>query len=258
MALMAACGELTPMPSCAIFADTQAEPASVYRWLDWLEGELPFPVYRVSRGNLTTISLTIRTRKDGAGQWAKSLIPAYTLNKDGSKGILVRRCTGDFKVEPMENKAMELCGITRGQKTADVIKWMGISRDEIIRMKESRVPWATHRWPLIEAGMTRQDCLEWMQAKGFPKPPRSACIYCPFHSNAEWRRLKDSEPDEWAKAVQFEKDLQAVQAQAGSMRGVPYLHASLKPLDQVDLSTEEERGQTLLNWGNECEGLCGV
>jgi hypothetical protein len=36
LALMAAHGEITPMPVAAIFADTQAEPASVYRWLDWL------------------------------------------------------------------------------------------------------------------------------------------------------------------------------------------------------------------------------
>lgn len=34
MALMAAHGEITPMPDAAIFADTQAEPASVYKWLD--------------------------------------------------------------------------------------------------------------------------------------------------------------------------------------------------------------------------------
>lgn len=47
MALMAAAGEITPMPDCAIFADTQAEPKSVYKWLDWLEGQLPFPVIRV-------------------------------------------------------------------------------------------------------------------------------------------------------------------------------------------------------------------
>ena len=43
MALMAAAGEITPMPTCAIFADTQDEPASVYKWLDWLEPKLPFP-----------------------------------------------------------------------------------------------------------------------------------------------------------------------------------------------------------------------
>ena len=36
MALMAAAGEISPMPRAAIFADTQAEPDSVYRWLDWL------------------------------------------------------------------------------------------------------------------------------------------------------------------------------------------------------------------------------
>lgn len=258
MALMAACGELSPMPSCAIFADTQAEPASVYRWLDWLEGELPFPVYRVSRGNLTTEALTIRNRRDGSGQWARSLLPGHVLNKDGSNGMMGRQCTRDYKVRMIEKKSRQVGNIQRRQKTVGVIQWIGISRDEIGRMKESRVPWAKHRWPLIEAEMTRQDCLEWMQAKGFPKPPRSACIYCPYHSNAEWRNLKDSEPDEWAKAVQFEKDWQAIKTQTGRNGGVPYLHASLKPLDQVDLSTEEERGQTLLNWGNECEGLCGV
>ena len=43
MALMAAKGEITPMPDCAIFADTQAEPQSVYDYLDWLEKQLPFP-----------------------------------------------------------------------------------------------------------------------------------------------------------------------------------------------------------------------
>ena len=46
LALMYALGELEPMPKAAIFADTQAEPASVYKWLDWLEKQLPYPVYR--------------------------------------------------------------------------------------------------------------------------------------------------------------------------------------------------------------------
>ena len=41
MALMAAKGEITPMPDCAIFADTGWEPKRVYEWLDWLEDERP-------------------------------------------------------------------------------------------------------------------------------------------------------------------------------------------------------------------------
>jgi hypothetical protein len=52
MALMAAAGEILPMPDCAIFADTHAEPRAVYDWLDWLTKQLPFPVIRVSQGNL--------------------------------------------------------------------------------------------------------------------------------------------------------------------------------------------------------------
>jgi len=47
MALMAAHGEIAPMPDCAIFADTGWEPRAVYEHLAWLRspGVLPFPVH---------------------------------------------------------------------------------------------------------------------------------------------------------------------------------------------------------------------
>ena len=89
LALMAAKGLVTPMPQCAIFADTQAEPPSVYRWLDWLEKELPFPVHRVTKGSLTDAQLLIRKRTKTVGKpWSKSLIPAFIKNPDGTKGIM--------------------------------------------------------------------------------------------------------------------------------------------------------------------------
>jgi len=257
LALMAAAGEIGPMPDAAIFADTHAEPESVYRWLDWLEKQLPFPVHRVSKGSLTEVSLTLRTRKDGSGQWAKSLIPAFVKNPDGSRGIMGRACTYDYKVMELEKAARRLAGITRGQKIVTVTQWIGISWDEVVRMKPSRVAWAQHRWPLVERRMARRHCLEWMESHGFPKPPRSACVYCPFHSDKEWRRLKDDEPKEFEKAVKFEKDLQSVKAQTDNKGGIPFLHNSLKPLGEVDLSTDAENGQGML-WGNECEGMCGL
>src|SRR3990167_1759221 len=83
MALMAAHGEITPMPDCAIFADTQAEPKSVYTWLDWLEKQLPFPVHRVTKGDLTAVALLVREKKDGSGKWAKSVIPTFVKNANG-------------------------------------------------------------------------------------------------------------------------------------------------------------------------------
>lgn len=258
MALMAACGQITPMPTCAVFADTQAEPESVYAWLDWLEKELPFPVYRVTRGDLTAESLkVVPFRKEPHRHWVKSLIPAFIDNRDGTRGIMGRQCTFNYKVEQLERATRVIAGIKRGQKTIGAVQWIGISLDEAHRMKPARKPWVEHRWPLIDAGMKRHDCLRWMEKKGYPKPPRSACIYCPFHSDAEWRRLKNEEPKEFERAVQFERDLQAAKAQTDNRRGKPFLHNSLIPLGEVDLTTDIERGQGEM-FGNDCTGLCGV
>jgi hypothetical protein len=258
LALMAAKGEITPMPDAAIFADTQAEPASVYRWLDWLEPQLPFPVIRVTRGSLTQESLIIRERKDGTGFWSKSLIPAFIQNRDGTKGIMGRQCTWSYKVKQLEKAARGLAKIKHGQKDVTVTHWIGISWDELQRMKMSQCKWSQHRWPLIERKMTRRHCLEWMEANGFPQPPRSACMYCPFHSDREWRRLRDEEPEAFAACVKFEKDLQKVKSRTERMNGIPYLHSSLKPLDTVDFSTDIERGQGAFDFNAECAGMCGV
>lgn len=256
LALMAAVGEITPMPDFAIFADTQAEPRSVYTWLDWLEKQLPFPVHRVTRGNMTEEMMILRTAKDGR-QWTKGAIPAFMQAPDGSIGLLGRSCTADYKIAPILKNLRRLCGIKRGEKQVQVTQWIGISYDEIQRMKPSREKWTQHRWPLIELEMRRHDCLAWLKKHGFPNPPRSACSYCPFHSNKEWRRLKEHEPEAFDEAVRVEKELQRTKAETDNMRSIPWLHRSCVPLEDVDLSTEEDAGQ-LDMFGNECEGLCGV
>jgi len=104
--------------------------------------------------------------------------------------------------------------------------------------------------------MTRWACLAWAAAKKMPEPPRSACVFCPYHNNNEWRRLKEFEPEEFARAVDFEKRFQEA-LKSTSLKGIPFLHRTLKPLSEVDFSTEEERGQ-LNMFNNECEGMCGV
>lgn len=261
MALMAACGELTPMPTAAIFADTKAEPASVYRWLDWLEVQLPFPVIRVAEGlGLTERVTTTRTNRKTGNVYYSNMLPAFFLNQDGTKGLAGRSCTWDFKITPINRAVRKLAGIKRGQKTVGVIQWIGISLDEVSRMKESRQPWSRHIWPLIDKGMKRHDCLRWMESHGYPKPPRSACTYCPFHSDAEWRRLKTEEPLEFANAARVELAMQKVHASVitvGKFKGIPYLHSSMVPISDVDFSTEEDAGQINM-FNNECEGMCGV
>lgn len=256
LALMYAIGELEPMPKAAIFADTQAEPASVYDWLEWLKTKLPYPVYTVTNGSLEEAELQIKKNKRG-NNYRKTLIPSFAKNPDGTKGILGRGCTRDYKINVIRRKVKELENVPRGCKTPMAIQCIGISTDEYKRMKPSRDPWWMSRFPLIEKRISRKVCLDWMESHGYPLPPRSACVFCPFHSDIEWRRLKTEEPEEFQRAVEFEKKIQKANEKDETMLSSPYLHSSLIPLDQVDFRNDVDRGQQIL-WDEECEGMCGV
>lgn len=244
LALMAAVGEITPMPDCAIFADTQWEPKAVYNHLQWLKSELPFPVHHVTSGNIKEHAIA---KANTTGQRFAS-IPWYLLSPRGKEGMGRRQCTSEYKLKPIQRKIVELCDGQRKKGQATV--WVGISLDEAFRSKPSRVKYIINRFPLLEKQLTRRNCLTWLSDRKYPEPPKSSCIGCPFHNDAQWRAL---EPAEFQEACDVDR---AIRNQA-DMRGQQFMHAARKPLDEVDFSTAEERGQ--LNFFiNECEGMCGV
>lgn len=246
------------MPDFAVFADTQAEPKHVYDWLDWLEKQLPFPVVRVTNGNLTDVSLKVFKKENGE-KWMKRLIPVFGLSPSGEvTAALGRKCTADYKIKPILKHIRKACGVTHGQKVSTVTQWIGISYDEMQRMKPSQNFWTQHRWPLVELKMRRSHCLDWMKANGYPEPPRSACYYCPFHSNEEWRRLKVTDPEHYEKAVAFDKVLRQKTSDNTNFRMKIYLHRSCKPLDEIDFRSEEDKGQLGFDFQSECEGMCGI
>lgn len=253
MALMAAAGQITPMPDAAIFADTGAEPTEVYRYLDWLEQQLPFPVFRVTAGDLR--SQIIAAMKGAARMDARP--PFFTLRG----GMLRRQCTQDFKILPITKKVRELVGLARGQrgpKHIVVEQWIGISSDEVMRMKPSRLSFVRHRWPLIEMEMSRSDCIAWCESYGHRRPPRSACTFCPYRSNAEWRDMKATDPESFADAVAIDEAIRPGMPGPKRPKGEAwFVHADRVPLAEVDLSTAEDRGQLNL-FLNDCEGMCGV
>jgi len=260
LALMAAKGEVGPMPDFAVFADTQAEPTSVYKWLDWLETQLPFPVIRVTRGNLTDDSLKIIYRKKTGVKSMRRLIPLFGIKPNGEKtAALGRSCTADYKIAPILKEIKSRCGIKRAQKNITVTQWIGISYDEMQRMKLPSSGWTQHRWPLVENRMTRSHCKEWMKKNGFPEPPRSACYYCPFHSNDEWRRLRNEDPEFFAKAVDFDMQIRKMyQEEQTDMKMEVYLHSSCKPIGEIDFSNDTDKGQSEWDFQSECEGMCGL
>ena len=257
LALMAAKGEVTPMPDMAIFADTGYEPQAIYKWLEWLEKQLPFPVVRVSAGNIRDdCSAAELGKRDGT---KVASLPYFTKNpKTDHIGLLRRQCTAIYKIEPIEKYVRgEVLGLKyrqRAPKKHVIDMWMGISFDEIQRMKGPFVvPWQRNVYPLIEKRLRRGQCLEWMEKNNYPLPHRSACLCCPFHSDKHWLSIKNGDPKEWQDVVAFDK---AIRKTAKKEFGDLYLHKSCKPLDEVDFFTLENAGQMSLL--DECEGMCGV
>lgn len=255
LALMIAHGELPPIDA-AVFADTQWEPGHVYQWLDWLEGEIsglpnPFPIYRVTEGSLRENALN--KQNTTGGRFAA--IPWFITNPDGTAGMGRRQCTSEYKLKPLRRKMREIVGFSKGQRSKNVMceVLIGISTDEALRMKPSQERWAKNVWPLIDIKMSRNGCLLWMERKGYQRPPKSSCIGCPFHSDAQWREIK-ADPALWADAVEIDA---AIRSPVRGMRGTQFMHSSRVPLDQVDLSTAADHGQVDM-FNNECEGMCGV
>jgi len=250
LALMAMHGEITPMPDHAIFADTGDEPQAVYSWIEFLRTKLSFPIHIVrhpSNNPLSVESLKIRTSSESGRVHLRHTPPVYTLSPTMERGMTIRHCTRDFKIDIINAKIRELAG---RNKPANIL--IGISFDEAHRMKPNNVRRFKNSWPLVDRVINRWDCLSWMKEHGYPQPPRSACIYCPFHSPHEWTRIKNKTPDEFKKAEEYEIKLQEAWRSVG-MKSKPFLHRSCIPLGEVRFDNNQ-----LDLFGNECEGLCGV
>ena len=248
LALMAARGEIGPMPDCAIFADTGWEPEAVYKHLAWLKEQLPFPVIEVRRDGPNLGELMLRVAHGQQSEKGATLIPYFV----GSGGMIPKQCSKEYKTRVVSKEIRRQLGIAdrqRGPKMPVVEMWLGISLDEITRMKTNEKKWIHNRWPLVEARMNRQNCLRWMEDRQYPRPPRSACIFCPFQSKAEHKNRRDNAPGDWAKLTVFDALFRSAHPDGA------FLTTEREPLTTLDLDAPEVPG---FGFDNECEGMCGA
>lgn len=240
-----------PRADVAIFADTQDEPDSVYSTLSALKSYSKIPIHVVTYGKLSEQYIAGKR----PGRKGVSVIPYFIKNQDGTYGIGMRNCTEDFKGKPIEREARRLLGYKPRQRIKKRARALiGISLDEVQRMKDSFTPWITKEYPLIDARIRRDQCAQIVMDAGMPEPQKSACVFCPFHSDAAWLKMKTDYPNEFAKAVVVDKALR--QGNKYGLRGDPYIHRTLKPLDEVEFKHQDQKRLDLFN--EECEGMCGV
>ena len=245
-----------PMVDAAIFADVGAEPDNVIEWLEWLKTKVSYPVYVVQNGNLKEDLINVTLGKEHKVQ-----IPFFSLSDNGSKGMNRRQCTSEYKIKPVTQKIRELLGLEKGEKRksgTEVELLMGISLDEVQRMKVNQIKYFKNSYPLIDMRWNRAKCISWFQENYNKTPPRSACTFCPFHSNKEWARVKENKK-EWDAVVKLEKafiDNRDLISKTTKIKDKIYFHRSCVPLSEIDFSDENTDQLDLFN--NECEGMCGI
>lgn len=252
----------------ALFADTQSEPRAVYDHLKWLKPicEQWFPVVTVSKGSLSD-NLMNGINADGHRFVS---IPAFTHsgNPMEREGVTRRQCTSEYKTEVLERHIRrEVLELFPGQacpKGTGITQLMGLSYDEtarVIRVKAryQSLPWEVE-FPLWQMQQTRGGCKTWLK-KRYPERvvPRSACVFCPYRSNAEWRVIKE-DPQDWAEAVRVDEGIRNHDwTVSRKLKQKLFVHRSCVPLKDADLREPDEKsGQQQFGFLQECEGMCGV
>jgi hypothetical protein len=258
--------EFVPVFDYAIFADTQDEPKAVYVHLEWLKSLGGPPILEDSVGRLgDDLSLGVNS----TGQ-RFAPIPAYTKGEgDLREGQLRRQCTKEYKIAVVERVIRRrLLGLSPGQhipKDVMIHQYMGLSFDEpgrivAVQGRFGAIRWSRPHFPLFDLEMSRAGCVLYLEAAASGrKVPRSACVFCPYRSNAEWRAMRDGDPSSWLRAVEVDDSLRRPGSVVNRGMDKPlFVHRSCKPLRDANIESPESRGeQYQFGFARECEGMCG-
>lgn len=252
----------------AVFADTQEEPAAVYEHLEWLRSLNGPRILTGTAGKLGN-DLVEGTNTTG-GRFAA--IPAFTTTGNGDVGRTKRQCSKEYKADVIGRLIRrEVLGLKPRQpvpRTVTIHQYIGISLDEAGRAQRLKVRFAATqkryvlRFPLIDLFWTRNDCQNYLrQVAPHRVVPRSACVMCPFRSDAEWAHLQSTDPVGWHRAVEIDHKLREPESVVNrDMRQTMYLHRSCQPLDLVQLDTRPRARdlQLSMSFAEECLGVCGI
>lgn len=237
---------MNELPNKVYFADTGAELKSTYACLEHmltLQSSL-FQIETVNNGSILE-GIFADTGNP------KVSYPFFIKNgQTGKVGMSRRMCTSEYKIKAVQKatrKAFNLTGLKLRDKCVSM--WLGISIDEIERVKDSPDRWVQHRYPLIELGMSRQDCIDYCGQYDWT-PVKSRCYFCPYQSDTSWAELKRDSPEEFELAC---KEDERIRNRPLKNDSLSYLHQSCVPLRDIRFKKLDNDG-----FGNECEGICGT
>lgn len=167
---------------------------------------------------------------------------------------LGRQCTMNYKIKPVMDLLRKEFNASSKNKVG---QWLGITTDEISRMKSSNIKASILMYPLIDLGMSRDDCEEYLLDRGSIIPQKSACLGCPYHSDKTWRELSDEEIED---VGEYEEDM--IQMIANSdLKYKPYFANGLRVqrhmIPILDWFAEKNNESDNDEDGSPCMGIAG-
>ena len=229
------CRGRLPKPDMTIMVDTEREKSNVW---EYVRGVLIPNLAKVG------VEIIIVPKSEYAkvdlyhdDDSTLPLIPAYT----GDNGRVPTYCSSQWKQRVVHRY------LAKWMPSDSCRTWLGISADELKRVRTSRYSWLHHCYPLVEAefglNYDRNDCNEEIKRAGWPPAPRSSCWMCPNQTSEEWAAVI---PTDLAKARELEIELQKRDPNV-------YLHRSRLPIDKVNLVTYQNSDRA-----SGCSGQCNT
>lgn len=185
-------------------------------------------------------------------------IPGYTKDEKGKIGMLRRQCTYEYKIYQVHSGIRILQGLRKRERFRPTAIWIGITLDEVQRVKPSQDNWARNIYPFVglpyksffDKPWTRDDCIAFFKENNLPVPPKSSCVFCPYQSSKRWLSCLDNPID---KKIALDVDSNIRDSSRKGVHAKIYLTKHCLPLDQVQF---EDNSTDLFD--NECEGHCGL
>ncbi len=236
---MSALGVL-PRVDAAVHADTGHERSETYafaaKWTPWLE----------ERGVRV---VTVRSEHTDVLTYKRVMLAAYTTYPDGKpSSVMPRQCTRLWKLTPIRQ------WLQANRDGEQVEQWIGITLDEVERMRISDVQYIENTYPFcltLQPPWTRGKVIQWLRENDLEVPVKSSCMFCPFHRPKDWREIQLAGTGDWEKAIAVDEQIRHARDNY-----VCYLTSKLKPLADCDFRTQEEYGQMTFGDIEECSGMC--
>lgn len=178
-----------------VFADTGGEHPETYCYLTYFDKWLRERGLEITRLSFET-NPDLYQHDKRIGSSLGSTLYDYSYSAGIIPLLATRWCSVTFKRDPLE--------AWRKAQGIDV-SLVGICADETRRVRDD----PTVRYPLVDAGITREGCKRVIRAAGLEVPRKSGCFFCPGQRLSQWRDLYQHYPELYERAAELERNAAA-------------------------------------------------